>query len=101
MSITEDPQSYIESKYLPSDVLLKEPSKMGGVQVTQILEFWRRRQQIDPEDVFRFVAWKDSEGALQRLVGEDEHWSDKALGKRRRQGEQISLNCGVSTKKIT
>jgi len=100
MSITEDLQSYIESKYLPSDVLLKEPSKMGGVQVTRILEFWRR-QQIDPEDVFRFVAWKDSEGALQRSVGEDEHWSDKALGKRRRQGEQISLNCGASSKNIT
>ena len=77
MSITEDPQSYIESKYLHSDVLLKEPSKMCGVQVTQILEFWRRRQQIDPEDVFRFMAWKDFKGALQKLVGEDEHRSDK------------------------
>ena len=53
-SIAEDPQDYIKDKYLPDGVGLKEPSKLSGTQVTQILEFWRGRQQTNPKDVFMF-----------------------------------------------
>ncbi|KIM61907.1 hypothetical protein SCLCIDRAFT_120755, partial [Scleroderma citrinum Foug A] len=95
MSIAEDPQDYIKDKYLPYHHLsicpmgvgLKEPSKLSGTQVTQILEFWRGRQQRNLKDVFMFRRWKDEEGVLQKLVGDDVSGTSMASEKRKRQGK--------------
>ncbi|KIM50206.1 hypothetical protein SCLCIDRAFT_34540 [Scleroderma citrinum Foug A] len=84
-SIAEDPQDYIKDKYLPNGVGLKEPSKLSGTQVTQILEFWRGRQQRNPKDVFMFQRWKDGEGVLQKPVGDDVSGTGMASEKQKRQ----------------
>ncbi|KIM58414.1 hypothetical protein SCLCIDRAFT_28075 [Scleroderma citrinum Foug A] len=84
-SIAEDPQDYIQDKYLPDGVGLKEPSKLSGTQVTQILEFWRGRQQTNLKDVFMFRRWKDGEGVFHKLVGDDGSSTGMASEKWKRQ----------------
>ena len=86
-SIAEDPQDYIKDKYLPNGVGLKEPSKLSGTQVTQILEFRRGRQQKNLKDVFMFRRWKDGEGVLQKPVGDDGSGTGMASEKQKRQGK--------------
>ena len=56
---------YIDKRYFPSNILFKEPTKLPSVQVGEILHFWHRRQQNDPQDIFCFAQWKDNDGLLQ------------------------------------
>ncbi|KAF9241757.1 hypothetical protein BU15DRAFT_60660 [Melanogaster broomeanus] len=63
--------SYITAKYLPEAVKLREPSKLQKKDVIAILEFCRKRQRSDPEDVFSFKKWQDLTGTLQNSVDSD------------------------------
>ncbi|KAF9232151.1 hypothetical protein BU15DRAFT_67708, partial [Melanogaster broomeanus] len=76
---------YITAKYLPEGVKLREPSKLQKKDVIAILEFWRKRQQSDPEDVFSFRKWQDSTGTLQNPVDSD---SDQEAAIRRRKASK-------------
>ena len=82
---------YIDKRYFPSNILFKEPTKLPSVQVGEILHFWRRRQQNDPQDIFRFAQWKDNDGLLQpsRLnLDTDEELTEGAV-----QAEAILPEC--------
>ena len=57
---------YIKKYYIPTNILFREPTKMGSAQVGNVLQFWRQRQQWNPQDIFHFSKWKDNDGCFQR-----------------------------------
>ena len=63
--IADHLDDYIKKDYIPTNILFREPTKMGSAQVGEVLQFWRRRQQRNPQDIFRFSKWKDNDGHLQ------------------------------------
>lgn len=85
MQISGQRSDYIAAKYLPKRVKLREPSKLQKKEVIAILEFWRKRQESDPEDVFSFRKWQDSTGTLQNPVDSD---SDQEAALRRRKASK-------------
>ena len=56
---------YIKKDYIPTNILFREPMKMGSAQVGDVLQFWCRHQQRNPQDIFCFSKWKDNDGCLQ------------------------------------
>ncbi|KAF9230858.1 hypothetical protein BU15DRAFT_83097 [Melanogaster broomeanus] len=85
MQISGQRSDYIAAKYLPEGVKLREPSKLQKKDVITILEFWRKRQSSDPEDVFCFRKWQDSTGTLQNPLDSD---SDQEAAIRRRKASK-------------
>lgn len=46
-AINEQPNTYVETEYLPNSFLLKEPSRMQGQQLDDLLKHWRSREAKD------------------------------------------------------
>ncbi|KAI5983607.1 hypothetical protein F5J12DRAFT_899620 [Pisolithus orientalis] len=81
-AIADNWTSYVSSKYLPPNILFKEPTRLTNHELIKTLEFWKEQQQEHPEDVFQFQRWRSQDGSLEEPVTKHQHWSDKAKGKR-------------------
>ncbi|KAI5993814.1 hypothetical protein F5J12DRAFT_785935 [Pisolithus orientalis] len=67
-AIADNQASYVSSKYLPPNILFKEPTRLTYHELIKTLEFWKE--------------WRSQDGSLEELVTKHQHWSDKAKGKR-------------------
>jgi len=88
-AIAEDTSTYISNRYLPSHVSFKEPTRFNNNEVTEILEWWKGRQDTNPADIFKFKMWIKSDGSTQPAVSKPNEPSTKSLGKRRHTGKYI------------
>jgi hypothetical protein len=60
-AITEQQDTFISTRYLPSDSLLKDPSKLQNTEATELLDFWYRRQEAKKTPTFQFKGWRDND----------------------------------------
>ncbi|KAI6000965.1 hypothetical protein F5J12DRAFT_784214 [Pisolithus orientalis] len=81
-AIADNWASYVSSKYLPPNILFKEPTRLTHHELIETLEFWKEQQQEHPEDVFQFQRWRSQDGSLEEPVAKHQCQSDKAKGKR-------------------
>ena len=81
LSITKNPGLYFADQYFPATTPFKEPTKLTYAQVTDILHFWRHRQQDTPHDIFKFQKWKDFDGILCDPVTEEPMANESSKGK--------------------
>ncbi|KIO06691.1 hypothetical protein M404DRAFT_24391 [Pisolithus tinctorius Marx 270] len=59
----------IAARHLPEGFTFDhDPSHMWTTTATQLLSFWRKRQETHPNDVFGFQKWIDRSGELQPPV---------------------------------
>ncbi|KAI6153271.1 hypothetical protein BKA82DRAFT_4349775 [Pisolithus tinctorius] len=59
----------IAARHLPEGFTFdRDPSHMWTTTATQLLSFWRKRQETHPNDVFGFQKWIDRSGELQPPV---------------------------------
>ncbi|KAI6154791.1 hypothetical protein BKA82DRAFT_4347862 [Pisolithus tinctorius] len=59
----------IAARHLPEGFTFDhDPSHMWMTTATQLLSFWRKRQETHPNDVFGFQKWIDQSGVLQPPV---------------------------------
>ncbi|KAI6140993.1 hypothetical protein BKA82DRAFT_4018936 [Pisolithus tinctorius] len=59
----------IAARHLPEGFTFDhDPSHMWMTTATQLLSFWRKRQETHPNDVFGFQKWIDRSGELQPPV---------------------------------
>ncbi|KAG1886716.1 hypothetical protein F4604DRAFT_1675579 [Suillus subluteus] len=63
-AITQGQDDFVERRYLPEDVDLKEPSKLQNWDTTALLNFWYARQESGEGPAFRFKAWKNQDGDM-------------------------------------
>ncbi|KAI6141638.1 hypothetical protein BKA82DRAFT_155769 [Pisolithus tinctorius] len=56
-AIADNWASYVSSKYLPPNILFKEPTRLTHHKLIETLEFWKEQQQEHPEYVFQFQRW--------------------------------------------
>ncbi|KAI5987343.1 hypothetical protein F5J12DRAFT_898544 [Pisolithus orientalis] len=63
-AIADNQASYVSSKYLPPNILFKEPTRLTHHELIETLE------------------WRSQDGSLEEPVSKHQHWSDKAKGKR-------------------
>ncbi|THH19357.1 hypothetical protein EUX98_g8789 [Antrodiella citrinella] len=49
---------FVEDKYLPSDVVLQDPSRLNEVHLVALIDHWRARYDRDTE-AFRFSAYRE------------------------------------------
>ncbi|KAG1873171.1 hypothetical protein F4604DRAFT_1681220 [Suillus subluteus] len=63
-AITQGQDDFVERRYLPEDVDLKEPSKLQNWDTTALLNFWYARQESGEGPAFRFKAWKNQDGNM-------------------------------------
>ncbi|KAG1885135.1 hypothetical protein F4604DRAFT_1676534 [Suillus subluteus] len=63
-AITQGQDDFVERRYLPEDVDLKEPSKLQNWDMTALLNFWYARQESGEGPAFRFKAWKNQDGDM-------------------------------------
>ena len=62
---------YIDKKYLPDDVELRDPAHLREEEVCNLLDFWMKRQKKHPDGpVVRFKAYRDSKGKACRAASE-------------------------------
>ena len=62
---------YIDKKYLPDDVELRDPAHLREEEVRNLLDFWMKRQKKHPDGpVVRFKAYRDSKGKACRAASE-------------------------------
>jgi hypothetical protein len=87
-ALSKNPDKYIDPAYLPSDVKIREPSKMTSNEVGPLYRFWLRREKrgmdvlrfkwVEPSHVripfgrkCRDLNWDDMPWML-----EDDEWAD-------------------------
>ncbi|KAI6143709.1 hypothetical protein BKA82DRAFT_18552 [Pisolithus tinctorius] len=59
-------KAMIATRHLPPNFSFTvDPSHMSVAAATELLSFWRQRQDEDTDDVFRFEKWLDRGGKLQ------------------------------------
>ncbi|KAG1841523.1 hypothetical protein F4604DRAFT_1690356 [Suillus subluteus] len=63
-AITQGQDDFVERRYLPEDVDLKEPSKLQNWDTTALLNFWYARQESGEGPAFQFKAWKNQDGDM-------------------------------------
>ncbi|KAG1867659.1 hypothetical protein F4604DRAFT_1927444 [Suillus subluteus] len=63
-AITQGQDDFVERRYLPEDVDLKEPSKLQNWDTTALLNFWYAQQESGEGPAFRFKAWKNQDGDM-------------------------------------
>ncbi|KAG1884627.1 hypothetical protein F4604DRAFT_1676743 [Suillus subluteus] len=63
-AITQGQDDFVERRYLPEDVNLKEPSKLQNWDTTALLNFWYAQQESGEGPAFRFKAWKNQDGDM-------------------------------------
>lgn len=78
-AITEDQESYISPRYLPSRSLLKDPSKLQNTEATDLLQFWYGRQEANKVPTFKFKAWRNHAGEIVDPVDTGEVTSEDDL----------------------
>ena len=81
LSITKNLGLYFADQYFPATTPFKEPTKLTYAQVTDILHFWRCRQQDTLHDIFKFQKWKDFDGILCDPVTEEPMANKSGKGK--------------------
>ena len=63
--VVEEPDTFVDAKYLPDGVKLKDTEKLVAVEVDALLNHWRRRQQRPSEGpVFLFRRYRMKDGTL-------------------------------------
>jgi hypothetical protein len=88
-AITERQDAFISTRYLPSDSLLKDPSKLQNTEATELLEFWYGRQEAKKTPTFQFKGWRDNDGEMIDPVdGEDTDSRGRGGRLHRRRREQ-------------
>jgi hypothetical protein len=88
-AITERQDAFISTRYLPSDSLLKDPSKLQNTEATELLEFWYGRQEANKTPTFQFKGWRDNDREMINPVdGEDTDSRGRGGGWNRRRREQ-------------
>lgn len=73
------PELFINSKYLPSGITLREPSKMKAVEVDGILDHWYMRRQLDSNDVFKFSHFRTADDTLVPAISPSDRQRYKPL----------------------
>ncbi|KAG1862684.1 hypothetical protein F4604DRAFT_1929458 [Suillus subluteus] len=63
-AITQGQDDFVERRYLPEDVDLKEPSKLQNWDMTTLLNFWYAQQESGEGPAFQFKAWKNQDGDI-------------------------------------
>jgi hypothetical protein len=71
-AITECQDAFISTRYLLSDSLLKDLSKLQNTEATELLEFWYGHQEANKTPTFQFKGWRDNDREMINPVeGED------------------------------
>jgi hypothetical protein len=63
-AIIQSQDDFVARKYLPSDVDLKEPSKLQNRDTTALLNCWYAQQESGETQTFLFKAWKNKDGDM-------------------------------------
>jgi hypothetical protein len=70
-AIIQSQDDFVARKYLPSDVDLKEPSKLQNWDMTALLNFWYAQQESGDGPTFLFKAWRNKDGDMVASVVSD------------------------------
>lgn len=82
---------YIDKKYLPDDVELRDPAHLCEPEVRSLLDFWMKHQKKHPNGpVVRFKAYRDSKGEARHAASEANTRPSRGSRHRRPSGTRSS-----------
>jgi len=58
-AIRDNESRFISRQYVPTDVKIKDPSKLQSSDADALLEYWYERQKDEVGETFVFKAWMD------------------------------------------
>ncbi|KAG1889857.1 hypothetical protein F4604DRAFT_1673394 [Suillus subluteus] len=106
-AITQGQDDFVERRYLPEDVDLKEPSKLQNWDTTALLNFWYARQESGEGPAFWFKAWKNQDGDMVPSIVSGHSPSPQTHKARKQQRVTVrrpwdsSTECGSNAKNDT
>jgi hypothetical protein len=95
-AIRDNESRFISRQYVPTDVKIKDPSKLQSSDADALLEYWYERQKDEVGETFVFKAWMDKDNAFRRPAGDRDSSSeyeseepDEPFDKRRSADEEL------------
>ncbi|KAG2143571.1 uncharacterized protein EDB93DRAFT_1251984 [Suillus bovinus] len=67
-AVTEAQDDFIESKFLPAGVKIKDPSKLQLHEADKLLELWHQRQKDEVPSTFEFKGWQNHNKEMREPV---------------------------------
>jgi hypothetical protein len=74
-AIRDKESQFVSQLYLPTDVNIKDPSKLQSSEADALLDYWNERQRVKVGETFMFSAWMDNNKELQSPVGHSDSTS--------------------------
>ncbi|KAG1784989.1 uncharacterized protein HD556DRAFT_1451152 [Suillus plorans] len=101
-AVREAQDDFIEPKFLPAGVKIKDPSKLQLHEADRFLEFWHQRQKDAVSSTFEFKGWQDHDKEMRELVKRTSGQVEQGLSTEeedRDEGAMNGMRSGLATAK--
>ncbi|KAG2094647.1 uncharacterized protein F5147DRAFT_657122 [Suillus discolor] len=101
-AVREAQDDFIEPKFLPAGVKIKDPSKLQLHEADRLLEFWHQRQKDAVPSTFEFKGWQDHDKEMREPVKRTSGQVEQDLSTEeedRDEGAMDGMRSGLATAK--